>query len=370
MSDPAKTGNPFASKPAKLAVILLAVCFLMLLLVTAAFHWFGPAPERPAFSNFTPLPAKRVPSQLPFQKGVNFTAEWPDTYSSPGAQRMLRQLPNYGVDAVALVPYGFTPRNSPKVFFGHGWESDEGIEQMSVLAHRLGMSVMLKPQIWVRPGYPGDLDFNSENLHQWFAQYQHFLEHYAKLAARIQADLFCVGVEFAKLTQHTEKWRHLIARTRAIYKGPQTYAANSGSEFEKIAFWDDLDYIGLNNYYSLPDDLSMSAIVHQVEAIQQKFQRPIIFTEAGFSSFEAPHRQPWDETPRRLSLSDQARSYEVVFRAFYGKGWLRGIYWWKVGSNGYGGPADGSHTPWGKPAMDVIARWYLRRNNDHTVQNF
>ena len=28
--------------------------------------------------------------------------------------------------------------------------------------------------------------------------------------------------------------------------------------------------------------------------------------------------------------------------------------------NGFGGPEDGSHTPWGKPAMDVVARWYLR----------
>ena len=73
---------------------------------------------------------------------------------------------------------------------------------------------------------------------------------------------------------------------------------------------------------------------------------------------QAPNREPWDETPRKLSPEDQARCYDAVFQAFYTKPWLQGIYWWKVGTNGYGGPGDGSHTPWGKPAMDVVKKWY------------
>jgi hypothetical protein len=355
------------NEPSKPQSKLLILGFSFLLLIggmiwagSIAFHRGKQASNETSDGSLHQYLSLRPYPRLLFQKGVNFTAEWPDAYSSSGTRWMLAQLPSYGINAIALVPYGFTPRNSPKVFFGHGWESDEGIEQLSVDAHRLGMSVMLKPQIWVRPGYPGNLDFSTNDLNLWFAQYQVFLNHYAQLAARIHADLFCVGVEFVILSKHTEAWRKLIARTREQYRGPLVYAANSGSEFEKITFWGDLDYIGLNDYYTLPDDLSTSAIVDQVEAIQRKYQRPIIFTEAGFSSFEAPYRQPWDETPRRLSPLDQARSYEAVFRAFYEKPWLRGIFWWKVGSSGYGGPQDGSHTPWGKPAMDVIARWYLK----------
>ena len=353
-------GHLFASRPAEVVALVFAFCFLVLLLFTAAFRSFRPAADRSLSPSVVGFPPNYVFSPLPFQKGVNFTAEWPDTYSSEGAQRMLEQLPKYGVNAIALVPYGFTPRNSPKVFFGHGWESDEGIKQLSVNAHRLGLNVMLKPQIWVRPGYPGILEFQGEALNQWFSQYQLFLEHYASLATRIHADLFCVGVEFAKLTTYTESWRNLIARTRQLYTGPLVYAANSGSEFESISFWDDLDYIGLNNYYPLPDNLSEEGVVSKIEAVQKRFNRPVIFTEAGFSSYEAPNRQPWDETPRRLAPADQARCYEAIFHAFYNKPWLKGIYWWKVGSNGYGGLQDGSHTPWGKPAMDVMARWYLK----------
>jgi hypothetical protein len=73
----------------------------------------------------------------------------------------------------------------------------------------------------------------------------------------------------------------------------------------------------------------------------------------------APHRAPWDETPRAISLDEQARCYEAVFQAFYTKPWFRGMYWWKVGTNGFGGVKDGSHTPWGKPAMEIVKKWYV-----------
>jgi hypothetical protein len=273
---------------------------------------------------------------------------------------MLEVLPEHGVNAVALVPYGFTPRNSPVVRFGRGWERDVDLEQLSAVAHRLGMRVLLKPQVWVRPGYPGDLEFPSTaDREKWFESYRLFLQHYASLAKRTQADLFSVGVEFSKLAKYEAEWRKLIDCVRESYSGPLVYAANFGPEFESIQFWDALDYIGLNNYYALPDDLSTDAVLRKVEVVQQKFGRPVIFTEAGFSSFEAPHRHPWDETPGKLSPLEQARCYEAVFRGFYYKAWFQGVYWWKVGSNGYGGAQDGSHTPWGKPAMDVISRWYL-----------
>jgi hypothetical protein len=49
---------------------------------------------------------------------------------------------------------------------------------------------------------------------------------------------------------------------------------------------------------------------------------------------------------------------EALLRAFYHKPYFQGGCWWAVRTNGQGGPQDGSHSPWGKPAMDVLARWY------------
>ena len=299
-----------------------------------------------------------------FQRGVNFTAEFPSGYGSEGAEEMLRKLPRYGVNAIALVPYGFMPgASSPRIVLprsGGGLEREDGIKRLAAVAHELGMKVLLKPQIWLRGSYPGDVDFRSSaDVSTWFEQYRNFIEHEARLAADMRADLFCVGVEFGKLVRYEKNWRDTIARVRKIYHGPLVYAANAGPEFEALPFWDALDYVGLNEYYPLPDDFSTVELVRKVQTVQRKWRKPVIFTEAGFSSYEAPHRAPWDETPRKLAPADQAKCYEAVFRAFYKKPWFRGMYWWKIGTNGFGGAEDGSHTPWNKPAMQVMQRWYL-----------
>jgi len=71
------------------------------------------------------------------------------------------------------------------------------------------------------------------------------------------------------------------------------------------------------------------------------------------------NRHPWEDgNPGEGDPQLQARRYEAIFRAFYNQPWFEGMYWWKIGSNGFGGPGDTSLTPWGKPAMDVVKKWY------------
>lgn len=353
-----------AAPAAKTAIVGLAASLALVAAVrqqNAAVQRARAAAHQAAMARIPALPPNLPYPKVFFQKGVNFTSEFPNIYGSEGSRKMLGTLPPYGIDAVALVPYGFASRGSPRLGFPGGMEPDDGIEELAAVAHSLGMKVLLKPHLWVRGGYPGDLEFAAAaDRAQWFEQYTGFVEHYARLAKKIHADVFCVGLEFAKLYPYDAEWRKVIARARAIYPGPLAYAASSGPEFENIAFWDALDYIGLNEYYSLSDDLSMEAVVQKVESIQRKYNRPVLFTEAGFSSYEKPNREPWDDKPRKLSPEDQARCYEAVFRAFYGKPWFQGIYWWKVGTSGRGGPDDGSHSPWGKPAIEVVKRWFLR----------
>ena len=63
---------------------------------------------------------------------------------------MLEVLPQYGVNTVALVPYGFAVGGQPHVHFNANatsWENDDGIAQLARLAHARGMKVMLKPGI-------------------------------------------------------------------------------------------------------------------------------------------------------------------------------------------------------------------------------
>jgi hypothetical protein len=300
-----------------------------------------------------------------FQKGLSVSAEGWGGYESESARQMLQALRRDGVNSIALVPYGFEPRGRPEVRLNTGagsWESDEGIQEMARVAHALGIKVMLKPGVWVGDGgYAGELEFDSAaERAEWFKSYGRFVEHYACLAKRVHADLLCVGGEFVHLTPYDAEWRKLIARARVLYPGPLVYAANFGGEFESVKFWDALDYIGLQEYYPLPNDLNADAIERKVEAVQRKYQRPVIFTEVGFASGEHANRAPWEDGRGAPAPDLQARCYEAIFKTFYDQPWFEGMYWWKVGTNGFGGPDDTSLTPWGKRAMQVVRQWYTR----------
>lgn len=300
-------------------------------------------------------------STLRFQRGVNFTSEGWDGYHPAAAAKLLDLLKNHGVDAVALVPYGSMTRNSPQIRFDRELENANTYEALAHLAHARGMAVMLKPQIWGTDGsYPGDFEMlSAADRAAWFQNYAVFVDQYAALAERMGADLFCVGTEFKKLSRYDAEWRGLIARARGRFHGPLVYAATQGEEFESIRFWDALDYIGLNNYYPLPDSLDASAIVAKVGAVAKQYNRPVILPEVGFASVQNAHRAPWAEDGP-VDTAQQARCYEAIFKAFYRQPWLHGMYWWKIGTDYRGGPRDASFTPWGKPAMETLKSWYQR----------
>lgn len=348
------------------------------ILLAAGITWGGPMVVR-AFQRHLERANQAAVAMLPqiqadapypkifFQKGVSFSAEFPNPYASADARQLLRTLHADGVNAVALVPYGSMQLGSPEIrgFGRHSWESDEGLRELTRLAHALGMKVMLKPGIWIRGGhFGGDIEFSSPaDSEKWFEQYGSFIERYAKLAAEIHVDLFCVGGEFVRMSRYEADWRRIIASVRRVYPGPLTYAANFGEEFQNLKFWDALDFIGLQEYYPLPNDLSTAALVEKVEAVQKRFRKPVIFTEVGFPSAPGGNRHPWqDGKPGSADPQLQARCYRAIFQAFYRKPWFEGMYWWKVGTNGFGGPDDTSLTPWGKPAMQVVKTWYENSN--------
>jgi hypothetical protein len=98
------------------------------------------------------------------------------------------------------------------------------------------------------------------------------------------------------------------------------------------------------------------------ESMSLQWQKPILFTEVGYPSVRGGSSEPWvEDNGRPVSLEEQAAAYEATFRAFAGKPWLRGMFWWKWPSSGRGGgPRDASYTPLGKPATEVVRAWFTR----------
>ncbi|MBI3664717.1 MAG: hypothetical protein HY236_00580, partial [Acidobacteria bacterium] len=195
-----------------------------------------------------------------------------------------------------------------------------------------------------------------------------WLLHYARMAELYDVDLLVVGNELGGLTGQEAPWRALIADLRRVYSGRLTYASSWGDEFEKLPFWDALDYIGVNMYYPLAetgqepraDSPRVRGLVEKLAAVSQKYNKPVLFTEVGYPARATAAVRPWETNDAPLNPELQKRCYSTVFEAFYGRPWFAGLYWWKWPSSGDAGSYDGSFSPLGKPARQVLAAWYSR----------
>ncbi len=342
-------------------------------------HWTAENASRAA----TDAPARRQFDGDFFFRGISFSHEGytgtGDGYASPQAAEQLRRLKALGANAIALVPYGFSRgTNDPAIFYAGTDESDEQLSAGLYAAHHLGMKVMLKPHLWLgQIGYSGAIRFDdSATRALWMRNYREFILHYARLAELEHFDLLSIGNELEGVSSRQDDWRRLIADVRRVYHGPIAYACNWGGEFESLGFWDALDYISMNNYYPLrephdakaapprAEDLLPGAnrLAEKLEAISRRWHKPILFTEVGYPSVRGGSSEPWKEDiARGVSVEEQAAAYEATFRAFMGRPWFRGMFWWKWPSNGRGGgPQDPSYTPLGKPAAEVVRAWFTR----------
>jgi hypothetical protein len=320
--------------------------------------------------------------KLTYLKGFNFAHEGYSIYNGYGSAlsaSALHEQAVMGANAIALVPYSYL-RNPQKPshfpFMSRaGTETDESLIVDFYHCNHLGMSTVLKPQVWLgHNSWPGAVEMTTEaDWQEFFDFYYQWMRHYALLAAIHEVDLLCIGVEFAQTTlQRPEDWKALIRKIRGIYYGPLTYAANWGEEFEQLSFWSELDYIGLNCYYPLskkeaPTEENLSAafdkILNKASDISKAYGRPLIFTEIGFTSTPTPWVQPHvDGRGEAYSSTGQQACYKIVMEALQEQeSWCRGILWWKYPSYMRKKPtAHTGFTPKGKPAEEVLKAYFPR----------
>lgn len=264
--------------------------------------------------------------------------------------------------------------NSDRVWWG---ESDEGISKTTQLAEKFHIKTLLKPHLWIRGSWPGDvIMINEKDWEIWFDNYQKFIIHYAKLAAASKIEIFCIGTELTHASVREDDWRKLIHEIRKVYPGKLTYAANFHNEFEKIEFWDALDFIGVQAYFSLSqknnpltEDLTKNWNTHliEIEKVHKKFNKPVLFTEIGYRSTDDAAIEPWkwpqENKEATSSAETQARCYEAFFSTAWKKPWLAGAYFWKWYPHGSNRLLEIDFTPQGKQAEKVLMENF-RKSND------
>jgi hypothetical protein len=301
-------------------------------------------------------------------------------YGSDASRATLERLRGLGVNWISLTPFGYqrSVGSPPVIFRGDRSLRDSGIVQEVIAARALGIRTLIKPHLWGGDFYEGrwtgEIEMGSDaDWDEWFRTYEEFILHYARLAQRAEAAAFSIGCELGAATRaKPDRWRALIARVRSVYRGRLTYAANWHEEYERVPFWDALDWIGVNAYFPLSTartpraaeiERAWAPIARRMESLSRRAGRPIVLTEIGYRSVDhsaaEPHGWPeFDEDPKPNDAA-QSACYEGTLRALWGKRWLRGIYWWKYYTTPEGeGPEAADFSPRGKPAEQALATYY------------
>jgi len=313
---------------------------------------------------------------LGLQKGMTYVTWNQNGYQTTESDQSLSNLAATGANWVGLVVTGYQAKASSTSISRSlpFTPTDADLIHVVTRAHDLGMKVMLKPHVDLADdpdSWRGLIGFQTEeDWSSWFGSYRDFIGHYANLARTSGADAFTVGVELEATSKREADWRRVVSEVRQRFTGPITYAANPGEE-AAIAWWDVLDYIGVDAYWGLTQSESPSVAeiraawqphVASLASLSARFGKPVLFTEAGYRSIRGASviAGDWKRGEgRAIDLQIQADAYEALFETFWDKPWFIGAYWWAWGIDPTeGGPSDSSYTPRRKPAEDVIRFWY------------
>lgn len=213
---------------------------------------------------------------------------------------------------------------------------------------------------------------------EWFSSYRQMLNHFSWIAQANGVDVLVVGSELVSSETHDDQWRATIRGVREVFKGQLTYSSN-WDHYTAVGFWDELDLIGMNSYWTfgkgkwkrgMDKDVTPEIIASRWKAIQsdllpfiKKTGKPLLFLEVGWCSMANMSHEPWDytrtpsEAPTDVEM--QKKLYEGFFNSWWGNPHLGGFMIWEW-TPGDGGPEDRGYTPENKPAEEVLKQWMAK----------
>jgi hypothetical protein len=296
--------------------------------------------------------------------GFNVIAAPDHPFGSGSATRALTNAKELGASSVAIVPFLWqsSPTN-PDLVRGTDM-SDEELRAAIRDAHALGLTVLVKPHIWVPQSWAGTIAMNSEETWTaWFANYQRELDRIARIAEEEQAEALAIGTELDGTTQRTE-WSALIEAARNLYSGRLLYVAHNVEGVEKVPFWDRLDLMGVSLYPPLGADddrayrlSAMRAVAERLDALAARTGKSIIVGEIGLRSAEGAAAKPWESAEERQAVPDPSLQAQVIadWIEILDRPAIRGVLIWRWFTDpDAGGLTDTDFTVQGKPAEHIL----------------
>lgn len=331
--------------------------------------------------NFNPeihLVAEHFPvkTDVPFFKGICYahTNGIQSGYMSQRSRQSLEEIKSLGANTVSVTPFGYShTETSPEVFFvlDNNWDETLGsLYKVAEDAHEIGLNVMMKPHIWLGNGaWCGKIKIDGDaNLKIWENTFTQFIVYHALIAELTGMESFCLCVELPNMTHDTAMWSRVIRHARTAFKGYLTYGGNWFDEYDRIQFWDQLDFIGVQHYFPLAGGRQYSQeeiqqrlqeLSKQFEFQSKKWNRKIVLTEVGFPSIEYALASPHEEIFSQAASEDvQALGYDQTMKEFMQQPWSGGLFWWKWESGRSPRSGDKSFQIKGKKAQTVLKKYY------------
>jgi hypothetical protein len=245
--------------------------------------------------------------------------------------------------------------------------SDTALKRAIAEAQRLELKVILLPVLFIDDGSWGGA-IAPADVSQWFARWREIARHYAGLAQETKIDVFLVGAEFITMQKHSSEWERLIREVRGLFRGQLSYSANWW--FDRLGFenvltmrqWALLDYLGIAAYFELTNakdptvaelraawqhDRHGQNVLSDLDALRQRYNKPMVFWEVGYQSRDGTNIHPWDFTQRApADEGEQADAYRAFFEVFSGR----------TGFSGYGLFAHQVGLPHDAVGYDVLSK--------------
>ncbi|HTU58913.1 MAG TPA: hypothetical protein VMF89_10780 [Polyangiales bacterium] len=132
----------------------------------------------------------------------------------------------------------------------------------------------------------------------------------------------------------------------------------------------ELDVIGMNAFFPLAERENASfaelcaggeRVAQRLEALAQRWQKPIVFTEFGYTTRPDPALRPWEwpDHMKDVHVDEQAQAdaYAALLAPMLDKPWFAGGFVWRV----YADPDDQSQeAEWGFSPRGKLAELPLR----------
>lgn len=300
--------------------------------------------------------------------GFNLIQDRQAPLGSAQAFASMSRMRRTGANTVALVPFLWQRRaNAPDIARGDDM-SDEQLAQGIRAAHRLGLAVIVKPQVWVPGTWAGEVRMDNEaDWLTWFARYERALMDLAAVAAREHAEGLVVGTELDQTVSHPQ-WLALIARVRAVFHGQVSYVSHNVDGAEQVPFWPRLDTIGVTLYPSLVADGQpeqwarvMQETYRRLRILSLGVGRPVFVAEIGLRSAAGAAAKPWESAEERAANPDEQLQSDVL------RMWLdvlkrptvhTVLIWRWISVPAAGGHTDTDFTVQGKRSEGMLAsRW-------------